>query len=1261
MDSDSAHMMAATKVPMLKPGVTTLMPITSVEDKAQRRLEVKARSTLMMGIPNEHQLKFNSIKDAKQLMEAIENRFEWNTHAVVWRNKADLDTMSMDDLYNNLKVYESEVKGMSSSNSSTQNVAFVSSSNNNNTNGAVNTAQAVNTALGIHPDDSEEMDLRWQMAMLTMRARRSPKSQDTKHKESTKRTVPVETPASTALVSCDGLGGYDWSDQAKEGVNYALMAYTSTSSDSKVSTDSTCTKSCLETVKILKSQNEQLTKDLKKSELMVLGYKSGLESIEERLKFFKTNESVYLEDIKLLKVKIQMKDIAIKELRTKLEVAQKEKEGIQLTAEKLENASKSLNKLIDCQIIDNCKKRLGYKSYNAVPPSCTGNFMPLKPDLSYSGLDEFTVKPVVKNKFSEDETKAVRKNPDAPIVEYWVLDDEEENVTQPKIVKKTIKPILVNTARQVSTAQPKSTVNVARPKSYLSKTTHSTVKRPIHKKTSFNNSNVNQMVNTVRSKTVNTAGPKAIVNAVQGNVVNAVKASAWNMSYLRYYEEINEGYVAFGGNPKGKKITGKFNSKADEGFFIGYSINSKAFRVFNSRKRIVEENLHIKFSENTPNVVVSGPDWLFDIDALTRTMNYEPIATGTQSNGFAVGAVVVGSVIVSIVTDTGNTNNVNAASTNGANAVSENISNELPFDPNMPALEDISTFNFSSDHEDDDEEADMNNIDTTIQNKKDERGIVIRNKARLVARGHIQEEGIDYDEVFSPVAKIEAIRLFLAYASFKDFVVYQMDVKRAFLYGKIKKEVYVYQPPVFEDPNFPDKVYKVEKALYGLHQAPKAWYKTLSIYLLDNGFHKGNRQNFIHQKAQSQDKYVAEILKKYGFIEVKNASTPIETHKPLLKDEDGKEVDVHMYRSMIGSLMYLTSSMHDIIFVVCACARYRVNPKVSNLDALKRIFSTRNRQWLQIPQQKLNMWLLQVVVDKYSGFKINYMIMGETVIGKVQLQALVDGKKVIITESTVRRDLKLEDAKSVDCLPNAAIFKQLTLMGKTKRKDTELPQTSGPTTNVADEAVNKEMNDSLRRVATNAYSLEAKQDSELCTNLQNRVFDLENTKTTQAIKIDSLIRRVKKLEKKQRSRTHKLKRLYKVGLTARVKSSDDNEDLGEDASKQGKIRKKIKDLKNKSFDPIQKMFEKAFKRVNTFKPISLELLEESSKKAKAEVMEGSSKRARTKLEQESSKKQKIDDDKETTELKQIVKIIPDEEGVAIDAIPLAVKPPSIVD
>ncbi|GJS62410.1 putative ribonuclease H-like domain-containing protein [Tanacetum coccineum] len=418
------------------------------------------------------------------------------------------------------------------------------------------------------------------------------------------------------------------------------------------------------------------------------------------------------------------------------------------------------------------------------------------------------------------------------------------------------------------------------------------------------------------------------------------------------------------------------------------------------------------------------------------------------------------------------TNNVNAAGTNEVNVVGGKTSIKLPFDPNMPALEDYSIFDFSRDDEDNDAVADMNNLDTTIQvspnpttrihkdhsldqvigdlqsatqtrrmsknleehgfvstiqqrtnhkdlqnclfacflsqeepkkvihalkdpswieamqeellqfkNKKDEREIVIRNKARLVAQGYTQEEGIDYDEVFAPVARIEAIRLFLAYASFKDFVVYQMDVKSAFLYGKIEEEVYVCQPPGFEDPDFPDKVYRVEKHCMDYIKLLKLGDILLvQVYVDDfifcstkkelcNAFEKLMHEKFqmssmgeltfflglqVKQKMDgifiSQDKYIDEILKKFGFTEVKTASTPMETQKPLLKDEDGEEVNVHMYRSMIGSLMYLTSLRPDIMFAVCACARYQVNPKVSHLHAVKRIF-----RYLK-GQPKLGLW-----------------------------------------------------------------------------------------------------------------------------------------------------------------------------------------------------------------------------------------------------------------------------------------------------------------
>ncbi|GJX32599.1 putative ribonuclease H-like domain-containing protein [Tanacetum coccineum] len=319
------------------------------------------------------------------------------------------------------------------------------------------------------------------------------------------------------------------------------------------------------------------------------------------------------------------------------------------------------------------------------------------------------------------------------------------------------------------------------------------------------------------------------------------------------------------------------------------------------------------------------------------------------------------------------------------------------------------------------------------RNKKDERGIVVRNKARLVAQGYKQEEGIDYDEVFAPVARIEAIRLFLAYASFMNFLVYQMDVKSAFLYGTIKEEVYVSQPLGFVDPKFPKKVYKVEKALYGLHQAPRAWYETLSTYLLNNRFYIGQIdktlfikrvkgdillvqvyvddiifgstkkslctyfEQIMHKRFQmssmgeltfflglqvkqkedeifiSQDKYVGEILKKFGFSSIRTASTPMETNKALTKDKDGEDVDIYLCRSMIGSLMYLTSSRLDIMFSVCACSRFQVQPKVSHLNVVKRIFRyLKGRPKLGLWYPKDSPFILEAFSDiDYTGASLD--------------------------------------------------------------------------------------------------------------------------------------------------------------------------------------------------------------------------------------------------------------------------------------------------
>nr|GEY53869.1 ribonuclease H-like domain-containing protein [Tanacetum cinerariifolium] len=635
-----------------------------------------------------------------------------------------------------------------------------------------------------------------------------------------------------------------------------------------------------------------------------------------------------------------MIEIAIRELSKKLEIAQKEKDGIQLNVEKFEHAYKCLNKLIDFLIVDNCKKGLGYENYNAVPPPYTGNFMPSTPDLSFTGLDEFVNKPVVENckaKSSEKEPKLVRKNDDALIIKKGVSNNKEENVPQFKYEKKTVRPGIakiefvkskqqgktarktvkqveqhrknthsprviqrnwnnmmsqklginfemfnkacyvcgsfehlqvdcnyhqkqfqnqrmikpvwnnaqrvnhqnfaikthpcakknmvpravlmksglasINNARQVNAAHSKTTANIARPMTYLSKTAHLTVKRPIHKNTTFRNNNVNQRVNTVRGKNSNTTRPKAVVNVVKGNNSNVVKASAcwvWkpkhkvldyvskhnstsitvkkfdygnsqidlkdqrvidsgcsrhmtgNISYLTDYKEIDEGYVAFEGNLKGKKITGKritktevvhtacyvqnkvlvvkphnktlyelfhgktptlsfmrpfgcpvtilhtidhlgkFDGKADEGFFVGYSLNSKAFRVFNSRTRIVEENLHIRPKSSNDDGFKPSSDDGKKVDEDPRKEN----ECNDQKKENNVNITNNVNTVSSIVNTTG---------INRVNVVDENISIELPFDPNMPALEDVSTFDFSSNDEHNVDVANMNNLDTTIQ------------------------------------------------------------------------------------------------------------------------------------------------------------------------------------------------------------------------------------------------------------------------------------------------------------------------------------------------------------------------------------------------------------------------------------------------------------------------------------------------------------------------------------------------------------------
>ncbi|GKB27409.1 putative ribonuclease H-like domain-containing protein [Tanacetum coccineum] len=814
---------------------------------------------------------------------------------------------------------------------------------------------------------------------------------------------------------------------------------------------------------------------------------------------------------------------------------------------------------------------------------------------------------------------------------------------------------------------------------------------------------------------------------------------------------------------------GKFDGKSDEGFFVGYSLSSKAFRVYNTRTRRVEENLHIGFLENKPMIEGNGPKWLFDIDSLTQSMNYVPVAAGTITNESAgtqgelnAGTstqkeeisqdcievedgpdnendekdkseddsspkevntarqhvnttnhkVNIGSFKLNIVDPS-----VNTASSNdqdspkdmfimGASHTLEATHVEFFSDEDEPKVDlgnilnsyTVPTTPNTRIHKDHPINNVIGDVKLSVQTRRmtkptflqgflsaieptsitkllsDSSGLEAMQEELLqfkLQQGHRQEEGIDYKEVFAPVARIKAIRLFLAYATFMGFLVYQMDVKSTFLYGTIEEEVYVTQPSGFKVPNNLDKVYKVVKALYGLHQAPRACKKEIfllvQVYVDDiifgstnkelcTGFEKlmkdkfqmsfmGELTFFLGLKVQPkqdgifiiQDKYVDEILKKFNYTDVKSASTPVDLEKPLVKDGDANDVDVYLYRSMIGSLMYLTTSRPDIMFaysrdslfelvaytdsdyaratqdrksttrgcqflgnrlISWQCkkqtmvatstieAEYvaaanlltkgfdagRVNTvKISLTTARQKISTARQKLVLLsqsmskevgtprylnlvVPLKKVgdetvhkelgdrmekaattassleaeqesvtaakllttvrHHLVLPVQVNAAEGVFINtsFQAKVKTVNGECQLQALVDKKRVIITESSIRSDLQLEDAGCIDCLPTATIFEELARMGRKPRKETEVPQDESH----HDDSIPIPSNDPL---LSGEDRMQLTKLMILCTNLQKQVLDLEKVKDAQAKEIAGLKKRVQKLERKKKSRT----------------------------------------------------------------------------------------------------------------------------------------------
>nr|GEV48912.1 ribonuclease H-like domain-containing protein [Tanacetum cinerariifolium] len=953
-------------------GVSQLVALTSAEQRLARRNELKARGTLLMALPDKHHLPS-----------------EWKTHTLIWRNKADLEEPNLDDLFNSLKIYKTELKQSSSFGTATQNLVFVSSTSTDSTIDSVSADASVSAACGHFAREC--------------RSPKDPRRTDTA--EPQRRTVPVETSTSNALVSqCDGTGSYDWSYQAEEEpANFSLIAFSSNSS----------------------SDNEEW------------------------------------DDLKLNLEKFQT---SLKNLTDLLASQTNEKTGLgynsQVFTKAMFDCENYYSLESDCEswppsnLYDRFQPSGGYHD---VPPPYTGTFMTPKLDLVFNTAHiavetnhlAFNVQ-LSPPKPERDLSHTSR--PSAPIIEDWPIETTFQAATsvaaslksnssskrrnrKAYFVCKSVdhlikdcnyhskimaqptprnhayrghhkqyaplthskpqkhkvstaaltqsKPVSNTAVRPLSAALPNITVTRPRNAHQVVTKSKSPIRRHITRNPSSRTSNSPPRVNAVQVLVVSAAQGKqetwtgkldfdnvyfvkelkfnlfsvsqmcdkknsvlftdteclvlssdfklhdesqvllrvprenntynvnlknivpsgdltclfakatldesnlwhrrlahvnfkTINKLVKGNLVRglptkvfendhtcvACKKGKQHRASCKFQGKVDEGFLKPHNKtpyellhgwtlsigfmrPFGCPVTilntlnplGKFQGKVDEGFLIGYSVCSKAFRVFNSKTRIIQETLHVNFLENKPNVAGTGPTWLFDIDSLTRTMNYQPVHAGNQTNtGVEFQDCSKNSsnevTTASSTVPTVGQNSLNSTNTFSAAGPSNTVVSltygqtfdidacQLPDELDTPGLEDIIYF--------DDEdvvgaEADFNNLESSIP-----------------------EEGIDCEEVFAPVARIEAIRLFLAYASFMGFMVYQMDVKSAFLYGTIKEEVYVCQPPGFEDPVHPDKVYKVVKSLYGLHQAPRA-------------------------------------------------CTLIDTKKPLLKDPDGEDVDVHTY------------------------------------------------------------------------------------------------------------------------------------------------------------------------------------------------------------------------------------------------------------------------------------------------------------------------------------------------------------------------------
>ncbi|GJR44125.1 ribonuclease H-like domain-containing protein [Tanacetum coccineum] len=994
-------------------------PKTAKQLAAKRNHE-KVKSILLLTIPDEYLLKFHNVTDAKLLWEAIKSRFRvnwrfmvlqyqkedinqkflgslppsWNQIALIMRNKPDIDKIDIDDLYNNLRVYEDEMKRSSSSTSTSQNLAFLSYENTRSTNEVstssgyfgVSTAGRISqdpSTLCTHDaacsffaqpttspqlenedfqqideDDLEELDLRWQVAMLTVRcynchrkghfARecRSRRNQGKRsYGDNGRSNAPTNGSSSQALVAQDGLGGYDWSNDFEiEPVNYALMAISFSSSSSS-------------------SDNENLDKLLNSQ--MSARDKTGLghgTQLNEMSNNSETNSEISL---------------------SIFDVKSSDEESTPAN--------------------DRSSKADGY---HVVPPPITGNFLTPRADISFAGLDEYAIrKKIIESKTTDLNTKTSETvgktneantqkpktvyesvNRDKVIIEDWNSDDEDD-VSEVQ----TVSPVKTNETQTVKTrvdkigqTSQKQGIGFKKIKAcFVCKSTDHLIKDcNFHDKQS----------QEPKLKTVVNTGPR-VDKPVWDNTKRV------NHQKISKYPHLRKTFVPSGVLTRTDSL-GKFDGKSNEGYLLGYSTSSKAFRVYNKRTKRVEENLHINFLEDQPNVTGTGPNWMFDLDFLTNSMNYIPVSVENQVN---VDAGTQDSYVAgSSGKDKGPTqeyillplqpHRTRIPIEDVAPAAHEKPSESSPKDNDIQDSEDVIDKEGQHQMPEDeqvlhDELEKMVTQELTAKAMDDVSRQAFEEEKRRIASQKKAAQATSTNKLSTDRSSVSTDRSFVSTANTSYVSVASTSTganagESSFVYIRGKIPIDASTLPNADlpiDPNMPDLEdafdilpddrlfngaydddvggqFKLQKfwvllicilekgigtkwALAGIRRDERSIcckYKSTGCYA--QGFRIGGSSlGTIEEEMSSmgelifflglqvkqqpdgifisQDKYVADILKKFNFLSIRTTTTPIESNKPLAKDEDGVDVDVHVYDWLSNVFDYIKARHH----VYCLC------------------------------------------------------------------------------------------------------------------------------------------------------------------------------------------------------------------------------------------------------------------------------------------------------------------------------------------------------